>query len=806
MVLGLLRGVRSKWHVGVAGIGAVVMVALVVAGGSSLPVEGTSHLSLGTPSALPLAPKAPLFAPVTLSNPDRSTDGSFGTAVAISDKTAAVGAVNSSAVGSPNPGAGRASIFDAKTGRSTGSYTTSSTMTHGGFGSAIAIDGTTLVVGAPDEPVGSTTGAGNVYVIDTSTGAVRTLTSPNPVSGGNFGDAVAISGKTIVVGADGETTGALFQSGLAYTFDARTGALLATLTSPNAQNSGGFGHSVAISGTTAAVGAIGETAAGSIGAGHVYLFDAKKGTLLATLQSPNAQSMGWFGYSVAVSGTDVAVGAPDETASGDSDAGHAYVFTTSGMPVATLASPNPQTDGVFGQVAISGSIAVVGAPGETAAGVSGSGDAYVFLASTGALVETLTSPNSQSSGAFGDAVAMSGSHAVIGADEETSRGSSAAGNAYVFAVTALTLTSPNAQTDGFFGSSVALSGTAALVGADNEASGGNAGAGNAYTFDSFDGTSLATYSSPNAQIDGTFGESVGISGTTAIIGASYETASGDSLAGHAYLVDTTTSAVTTLTSPNVQTDGGFGRSVAVSGDTAVVGAWAETASGLANAGHAYLVNLTTLAVTTLTSPNPQSSGFFGFSVAVNGSTVAVAATGQSTKIANVSHEGSVYIFNASTGALKRTITDPVGTTDPEFGYSVGLSGTTLVVGAPDATVAGNYAAGEAFVFDAKTGHKITTLTSPNSQSSGQFGISVAISGSTTVVGAYAESSAGDSYAGNAYVFGALTGTLIAGLSSPNVQVDGNFGWSVAISGDSILVGAPYETSGGFGEAGNAYLY
>src|SRR3989442_1683190 len=96
-----------------------------------------------------------------------------------------------------------------------------------------------------------------------------TLASPNPQLDGNFGQSVAISGTTVVVGASGETAGLQLQAGNAFVLDAASGSLAFTLTSPNAVTCGNFGQSVAISGTTVVVGAPGETAGGF--AGHAYV-------------------------------------------------------------------------------------------------------------------------------------------------------------------------------------------------------------------------------------------------------------------------------------------------------------------------------------------------------------------------------------------------------------------------------------------------------------------------------------------------------------------------------------------------------
>ena len=310
--------------------------------------------------------------------------------------------------------------------------------------------------------------------------------------------------------------------------------------SPNAIYGGFFGNSVAISGTTVVVGAPGETASGDSFAGHAYIISTKTG-LVSVLTSPNPQFSGWFGFSVAISGTTAVVGAPYETASGENAAGHAYTFNaTTGDPISTLTSPNVQALGYFGMsVAISGTTVVVGAWGENVSGESDAGHAYTFSATTGDLISTLTSPNAIAGGLFGNAVAISGTTVVVGAPGETGIH---AGHAYTFSATTgdliLTLTSPNAQDGGGFGWSVAMSGTTVVVGAPYETASGMCDAGHAYTFSATSGGLISTLTSPNAQTDGDFGISVAISGTTVVVGAWGETASGQSGSGHAYIFST----------------------------------------------------------------------------------------------------------------------------------------------------------------------------------------------------------------------------------------------------------------------------
>src|SRR6267143_2113707 len=142
-------------------------------------------------------------------------------------------------------------------------YSSPNAQANGFFGASVAMGQGIVVVGAPNENSAS----GNVYVFDTSGSLTAVLSSPNRQSGGRFGLAVSTSGTNIVIGADGELVGTMNGAGHAYIFTI-TGVLIATLTSPNAQGVGSFGGSVAISGNSVVVGAEGETANGLVTAGH----------------------------------------------------------------------------------------------------------------------------------------------------------------------------------------------------------------------------------------------------------------------------------------------------------------------------------------------------------------------------------------------------------------------------------------------------------------------------------------------------------------------------------------------------------
>jgi FG-GAP repeat len=369
-----------------------------------------------------------------------------------------------------------------------------------------------------------------------------------------------------------------------------------TYASPSPTESGFFGGSLAVQGSTVVVGAMGENVSGKFGAGAVYLFRATTGGLLRTLTSPNAQIDGGFGAAVAISGKVVVVGAPEENVTGEAAAGRAYVFSTSGTLLATLTSPSPEKSGCFGAaVAVSKSTVVVGAPCETVSAQVDAGQVYLFRL-PGTLLHTLASPDALYYGKdtrsyFGSAVALSGSTLVVGAPFEDAPSAKAAGHVYVYKATTgellATLTSPNAVAQGQFGASVAASGKTVLVGAPGETVSTFKYAGHAYVYDLATGIFAETFSSPNAAYNSSFGVSVGISKSTVLIGAWNETANGDEGAGHAYTFTTAGVLLTTLVSPGAQTGGEFGESVAISGKTVLVGAPGETVSAVLMAGHAY---------------------------------------------------------------------------------------------------------------------------------------------------------------------------------------------------------------------------
>ena len=358
-----------------------------------------------------------------------------------------------------------------------------------------------------DDAGGTSSGKAYIFDVTSGT-LVQTLDNPNAFDTSQsdyFGYSVAISGNLAIVGAFGEADAGGSLSGKAYIFNVTTGALVHTLDNPNAYSTSDgdrFGESVAIDGNYAIVSARYEDDADGINSGKAYIFDVISGNLLHTLDNPNAfgtSESDRFGQSVAISGNYTIVGAwGEDEAGGVSSSGKAYIFNVgTGSLVHTLDNPNAygnSSGDLFGrEVAISGNSAIVSAPEEQDASGSYSGKAYIFNVGTGTLVHTLDNPNAygtSDSDFFGNSVAIDGNYAIVGASRENDAGGLLSGKAYVFDVTTgellSTLDNPNAYGTSefdFFGTSVAISGDYAIVGASNENDAGGGLSGKAYIFD-----------------------------------------------------------------------------------------------------------------------------------------------------------------------------------------------------------------------------------------------------------------------------------------------------------------------------------
>jgi hypothetical protein len=343
----------------------------------------------------------------------------------------------------------------------------------------------------------------------------------------------------------------------------------------------------------------------------------------------------------------------------------------------------------------------------------------------------------------------------------------------------------------YFGTSIGISGTTAIVGALLDDDNGTS-SGSAYLFDTTTGTQGAKLTASDAAANDYFGGSVGVSGTTAIVGAQYDDDNGSG-SGSAYLFDTTTGTqIFKLTAGDGAANDGFGGSVAISGTTAIVGAGGDGDNG-SNSGSAYLFDTSTGTQSAkLTASDGGEFDLFGRSVAISGTTAIVGTS-----------LGSAYLFDTTTGAQIFKLTAGDAVAGDWFGWSVAISGTTAIVGASQDDDNGTDS-GSVYLFDTTTGNQLFKLTASDGAEFDYFGRSVAISGTTAIIGAeYDADNGADS--GSAYLFDTTTGAQLAKLTASDGAANDYFGQSVAIFDDIIMVGARKDDDNG-SDSGSAYVY
>lgn len=194
----------------------------------------------------------------------------------------------------------------------------------------------------------------------------------------------------------------------------------------------GFGHSVAISGTTALAGAVFDDLNGTE-SGSAYLFDTTTGQQIAKLIPSDGAEWDRFGFSVAISGTMAVVGAVGDDDNG-SNSGSAYLFaTTTGQQLAKLLPDDGAAGDRFGySVAISGNTAVVGSRGDNDNGTE-SGSAYLFNTATAQQFAKLLASDGADYDEFGRSVAIGDTTVLLGVRDDDDNGPES-GSSYLFLV------------------------------------------------------------------------------------------------------------------------------------------------------------------------------------------------------------------------------------------------------------------------------------------------------------------------------------------------------------------------------------
>ncbi|GEM_PF-4801772 len=830
----------------------------------------------------------------TLVSPNPAQDGEFGYTITT------VGG-NNILVGAPGR-SGAAYLFDGRNGKLLRTFQNPTPGRGDRFGAAVAAFGDDVLIGAPFDDNDGKDG-GIVYLFDTTTGdTIRSFQNPTPGDSALFGYSIASAGNKILIGAPSyDFFAQKIRKGTVYEFDGVTGNLLRTFQNLNGAKASEFGYSVAMSENRIIVGAPGDTLQGNLFiVGRIHIFDENSGELLFILPRGDQRCPDYrFGSSVVFFNNSLLVGATggivvDE--GGEATNGTVSRFEIDTGSLLTCFSPSPFASIPafrFGRsIAGIGDKIIVGSPSENFYGA-----VHIFNDATGNLQQKIFSPRQEEG--FGYSVAALDELIIVGAPFHINAGST--GVVYLFSTApincSLSITSPrngaaicnssvNVKTStriiggippfniqceingvratvtdttataivplsigenalvatctvvdssgnqavcldsirvigcdpnqslreaavspfpiasGRFGSAVAAFGNNILVGAPGDnVKGIRAGA--AYLIDTAKENILRTFSNPVPAAGDSFGFSIAVAGNNILIGAPFfdnkDDDSGNVTAldvGRAFLFDGNTGALLrTFRKAVPTTNDQFGYSVALLGNNVVIGAPRDDA-GAADAGSVYLFNATTgELLRTIPNPQPGNTDFFGSSLAVIGNNLIVGTPSDGD--AQVADAGSAYVFDISTGQLLRTLQNQPRIGGAALGTAMAAFGNNILLGAPGGT-------GAVYLFDITTGNVITTFLNPTPTVNNAFGASIATIGNNVLIGAPGDDAEAND-AGRAYLFNGTSGTLLQTFKNPAPAVGDRFGFAVAGGINKAIVGTPFDDLAG-PDAGAVYVF
>jgi hypothetical protein len=396
------------------------------------------------------------------------------------------------------------------------------------FSYSVSISGDTAVVGALNNDIGGNQDQGAAYVFERNQGGANTwgqvvkLIASDGAYGDQFGNAVAIDGDTIAVGARLHNVGGNIFQGSAYIFARNQGGAnqwgeVKEITASDGTEEDAFGGSIAISGDTIAVGAGGKNKL----QGSAYVFERNQGGTnnwgeIKKLTASDGTTDDRFGTSIALNLDTIVVGAPLHQVGAEPQQGSAYVFERNqggaGQwgEIKKLSASDGVKDDFFGDsVGIAGDTIVVGADFDDVGAKKDQGSAYVFERNQGGAgqwgeIKKLSSSDGAEFDYFGTSVAISLDTIVVGVPGDDVGANSAQGSAYVFERNQggantwgeiKKLTASDGETNDELGVQIAISGATIIAGAYFDVVGANQAQGSSYIF-AFAATNLPPQINP----------------------------------------------------------------------------------------------------------------------------------------------------------------------------------------------------------------------------------------------------------------------------------------------------------------------
>ncbi len=732
------------------------------------------------------------------------------------------------------------------------------------YGVSIATDSDVAVVG---RCYATPIGAAHVYRLHLGTWVEEVqLVPPDGASLDCFGGSVSVHGDLVVVGSSSHDSAAPNGGAVyVYRFDGAAWSEAAKLTASDAASGDYFGGAVAAQDGVIVVGARGrDGVAENSGAAYVYRFDGTAWFEEAQLTASDAAANRFFGSAVSLDDTTLVVGTP-----ASNDPGAAYVFRYDGHDwveeAKLIAGDAADQDRFGGSVGVSGDAIIIGATNW----VVHTNSAYLFrrIGANWSQEAKLTPPDGDGGGGdyFGNAVAVDGDWALIGAMWDDCPAGSSCGAAYLYQFdgSAWTWRAKLLPVErlkyGQFGGSVALGGGWAAIGApassqahyydgaayffagmgdcNNNAEadicdfavGAGADCNTNLLLDECDILSGASVDcdadvvpddcEPDCNHNGV-ADDCDIAGplsndcnTNAVPDDCETDCNGNGVGDPCDIRDGTSDDCNSNTLPDECEPQEDCNTNGVQDICDIAAGTAADANGNGLPDECETGEpCTAVELARLTAPGVAPHDMFGFSVAVDGDAMVVGADSY-YDAASGAPAVLVYRRTGSRWALESTLVASTGAEARGFGWAVGIEDNVALIGAPSEESGEAYSAGAAYVFRFDGSHWVeeARLTAPQPAESDLFGSAVSIDDGLAVVGAPLASDR-QAYCGLvfAYRFDGSQWVQEAQLKASDAAAGGGFGVSVAVDGDALLVGALSSENPPYGwiftGPGAAYLY
>jgi hypothetical protein len=372
--------------------------------------------------------------------------------------------------------------------------------------------------------------------------------------------------------------------------------------------------------------------------------------------------------------------------------------------------------------------------------------------------------------------------------------------------------------DDSFGRALAVSGDTLVATSRFDEHSGIGWAGSAYVLVRSGGiwTEQAKLTAGDAAFQDLFGHAVAIEGDTLVVGARDDDHSGVTDAGSAYVFVRTAglwSEQAKLTASDAADLDRFGMSVAISGDTVIVGAVFDDNAGGTDSGAAYVFVRSGgawIEQAKLVAEDGAAIDYFGARVHLSGDTAIVGAPLRDLPSGPDGGAAYVFVRSGSNWAQQARLSPADLAPDDQLGNAVFVGGDLAILGAPKADRPGAVDAGSVYAFVRSGGvwSQQAKLMPALAVPGARFGHAFALEDSRLLVGASLTNVGGQAFAGSGHVFTHASGvwTEQATLTAPDAANNDNFGTAVGLSGVTALIGSPHDDGGGVFHAGSVYVF